>query len=239
MMKVFIDVGHGGNESGASNSEALEKDINLAVALKLFDKLKVIEGIETEISRSTDEYLSINQRTYKANTFGADIVISIHHNANNGKCSGYEVIHSVIGGLGKKLAGMIAEEFKAIGQSADSLGVWTRESEVNKGKDYYGIVRGCMAPTVITEFGYIDSNDFKKFDEEAEQEREAEAIFQAVLKFFNINDIYQILANNGFIVSPEYWIENAVPNGWCKGEFVHVVFERMAQHLIKYPVKAE
>lgn len=234
-MKVFIDVGHGGAETGAVNQTALEKNLNLAVAKELYLKLGAVAGMSVVMARNEDTEISISDRCSMANNCKADIVISIHHNANDGKTKGYEVIHSVVGGKGKELAGLIGKEFEAIGQKADGLGIYSRESEVNNGKDYYGIIRGCVAPTVITEFGYMDSDDFKNFDEWTEQEREAGAIYRAVLKYFNIQEVHPIetLVLKNIISSPDYWTQNAVEGKTCKGEYVKKLIENMANYLNK------
>lgn len=246
-MKVFIDVGHGGNETGAVNQTALEKNLNLAVAKELAIKLGAVPGMTVIMSRQDDKEISIADRCNMANSSKADIVISIHHNANDGKTKGHEVIYSIVGGKGKELAGLISKEFTAIGQPPDGMGIYFRESETNKGKDYYGIIRGCNSPTVITEFGYMDSMDFQKFDEWKEQEKEAGAIYWAVLKYFGILDpmtqpipvphlskeILQFMTDNKISSSPDYWEENAREGKTCNGFYVKSIIENFYKFIQK------
>ena len=66
--KIFIDPGHGGNDSGAVGiNNLLEKDINLSVAKKVQDLLKS-KGLEVILSRTYDKTLSLNDRTSAANS---------------------------------------------------------------------------------------------------------------------------------------------------------------------------
>ena len=88
--KIFIDPGHGGNDSGAVGVNGLlEKDINLSVAKKVKDLL-IKQGLDVKLSRDSDKTFSLNQRTKAANEWGADCYISIHCNAYNGIASGIE-----------------------------------------------------------------------------------------------------------------------------------------------------
>ena len=88
--KVFIDPGHGGNDSGAVGiNNLLEKDITLSVAKKVYDFLKK-QGLEIKLSRTDDKTLSLKDRTSAANSWKADCFISIHCNAFNGNASGVE-----------------------------------------------------------------------------------------------------------------------------------------------------
>ncbi|MCD8042080.1 MAG: N-acetylmuramoyl-L-alanine amidase [Tannerellaceae bacterium] len=82
---VIIDPGHGGKDPGAVRNYK-EKDIVLAVSLKLgkliTDNHKDVKVIYT---RSTDKYLTLNQRADIANKHKADLFISIHTNSTDDK----------------------------------------------------------------------------------------------------------------------------------------------------------
>ena len=77
---VVLDPGHGGQDPGAVANGVREKDINLAVALKLESSLKS-KGIRVELTRKTDVYLKLDERTAIANKHNADVFVSIHANA--------------------------------------------------------------------------------------------------------------------------------------------------------------
>ena len=79
---VFLDPGHGGEDRrgrGFANL-AIEADVNLRVSLHLREFLQAA-GAKVIMSRTTDESVSLNQRSEMANKSKADFFISVHHNA--------------------------------------------------------------------------------------------------------------------------------------------------------------
>src|SRR5258705_4227112 len=93
---VVIDAGHGGHDSGCLGSHAKEKDVTLAVALKLgkfiTDNYKDIKVIYT---RKTDVFIGLDERAAVANDNKADLFISIH--CNSGAKAAYGVETYVMG----------------------------------------------------------------------------------------------------------------------------------------------
>ncbi|MGI6680732.1 MAG: N-acetylmuramoyl-L-alanine amidase [Bdellovibrionota bacterium] len=80
---IVIDPGHGGEEVGAKNAAGLlEKDITLDIALKLEKILKRNTGFNVFLTRSTDKFLSLGERTEFANEKEADLFLSLHVNAS-------------------------------------------------------------------------------------------------------------------------------------------------------------
>lgn len=84
-IKVYIDLGHGGHDSGAINKAHRESDRVLIVGLKVRAKLEKTGKFEVRMSRDNDTYRSLQQRTDDANNWGADIFISIHCNSSTNK----------------------------------------------------------------------------------------------------------------------------------------------------------
>ncbi len=79
---VALDPGHGGSDTGAIGKDNLqEKDIALAIAQKLSAVLEK-DGVSTLLTRSTDVYVPLAQRTAIANYNRADVFVSIHLNAS-------------------------------------------------------------------------------------------------------------------------------------------------------------
>lgn len=79
---VVIDAGHGGKDHGAIDNNVREKDINLAVALKVGNYIKKHgKNIKVVYTRDKDEYLTLQQRADKANKAKGDLFISIHTNS--------------------------------------------------------------------------------------------------------------------------------------------------------------
>ncbi len=80
---VVIDAGHGGNKPGALGKKSKEKDITLAVALKLGDFIKTYFKDVTVIhTRESDRDIDLAQRAQMANKAKADLFISIHANSH-------------------------------------------------------------------------------------------------------------------------------------------------------------
>lgn len=90
MKKVRIDGGHGGKDPGASGNGLQEKDIVLILSLEIKKQLEAdYDGVQVELSRSTDAFLELKERTDAANKAGADLLVSIHCNAGGG-AGGFE-----------------------------------------------------------------------------------------------------------------------------------------------------
>ncbi|WP_127550646.1 N-acetylmuramoyl-L-alanine amidase [Paenibacillus amylolyticus] len=90
MYKVWIDAGHGGKDPGAVANGIQEKDIALKVSLGIKERLEEgYKDVQVLLSRSTDVFLELKDRTSKANAAGADILVSVHCNAGGGK-GGFE-----------------------------------------------------------------------------------------------------------------------------------------------------
>lgn len=90
--KIVIDAGHGGKDPGALGRSGLrEKDVVLDIARRV---VKYLEGKGKEgiLTRSTDLFISLEQRAEIANKNNADLFVSIHANANNSRSmNGFEV----------------------------------------------------------------------------------------------------------------------------------------------------
>jgi N-acetylmuramoyl-L-alanine amidase len=77
---VVIDAGHGGKDPGAVANGYREKDLNLQYARQLAECVKK-RGFRVRLTRDTDVYLKLGERTDLANKWEADMFISIHANA--------------------------------------------------------------------------------------------------------------------------------------------------------------
>lgn len=78
---IVIDAGHGGKDPGARGARAYEKDINLAAALALQDRLEKGGKYKVVMTRSTDVYVPLESRVQVARRAGADLFISLHADA--------------------------------------------------------------------------------------------------------------------------------------------------------------
>ncbi len=83
--RIVIDAGHGGRDPGAAGPGFNEADLTLDVALRLEKLLSGEPGIEVVLTRRTDEFVELHERTAIANRAGADLFVSIHANASRNR----------------------------------------------------------------------------------------------------------------------------------------------------------
>ena len=87
--KILIDPGHGGAEPGAVGGKFQEKHLNLALARKIRDELNR-RGFEAVMTRDADTTLSLEERGRMPGRIGADLFLSVHHNAGKPDAAGVE-----------------------------------------------------------------------------------------------------------------------------------------------------
>lgn len=193
MKKVFLGVGHGGNDPGAVGY-IKEADINLNMALACRDFL-VANGVEVKMSRTRDENDDLNEEIRECNEYNPDLAVDIHNNA--GGADGFEVYHSIFKGTGTTLAQNIEKEVLAIGQN--SRGCKSKKS--TKGNyDYYGFIRSTKAPAVICEGVFVDNKeDSAQADTLEEQKAFGVAYAKGILKTLGIEIVVPTLQCNAHI----------------------------------------
>ena len=171
-MKICIDPGHGGVDPGAVGPTGLkEKDVNLAVGLKLAELLKPIA--EVKLTRTKDIAVSLKDRAQIANSWGAGYFISVHSNSfTDRKVGGVETWAYAPGGNGEKLAKEVqAELVKATGFA--NRGV--------KFNSKFAVLRDTKAPAILTESGFISNPaEEKLLKTDAFRDKIARAIAQGV-----------------------------------------------------------
>jgi N-acetylmuramoyl-L-alanine amidase len=79
--RIALDPGHGGTDPGATGpAGAREKEITLDIARKVAPLL-IRDGLSVVLTRDDDRFVPLEDRTARANAFGADLFLSIHCNA--------------------------------------------------------------------------------------------------------------------------------------------------------------
>ncbi len=188
--KVFIGVGHGGRDSGATGNGFKEKDLNLSIALACRDEL-VKNGVSVLMSRTKDENDPLTDEIKECNNFNPDLALDIHNNSGGG--DGAEVFHYSKGGTSKILAQNILNEIVKIGQNSRGL-------KIKKnifGKDYFGFIREIKAPSVIVEGAFIDNvKDIEIINTAEKQKKMGTAIAYGILKTLEPN-----VKNNTSVIS--------------------------------------
>lgn len=80
--RIVIDPGHGGHDPGAMTEGVSEAELVLDVALRLEELLRQQSNADVVLTRRTDAYVPLEERTALANREGADLFLSIHANAS-------------------------------------------------------------------------------------------------------------------------------------------------------------
>lgn len=147
MVKIFIDPGHGGTDSGAAANGLLEKNITLQIAILLRDMLiSDYDDVSVRLSRSIDQSVTLAQRTNAANSWGADYFVSIHVNAGGG--NGFEsYVYPGVSAPTTTYRNALHDE---IVRSVDFA---------NRGKKTanFHVLRETSMPAILTENGFIDT----------------------------------------------------------------------------------
>jgi len=177
-IKILLDPGHGGKESGASGPTGyLEKDVNLVVSKLLRDEL-VKRGAKVVMTREDDRDVSLVERQEMINKEEPAIALSIHYNAlpDNGD----------------------AENTKGFGTfwyhpQAHSLAIFLQNYVVKKlGKPDYGVfwnnlalTRPHVAPAVLLELGFmINPDEFEEIVNPQQQKKMANTLADGVTEWF-------------------------------------------------------
>lgn len=80
--RIVVDAGHGGHDPGAQANGIDESELTLDVAQRLQKLLEAQPGMAVVLTRSTDDYIALEERTAIANREDADLFLSIHANAS-------------------------------------------------------------------------------------------------------------------------------------------------------------
>lgn len=189
-LTLVIDPGHGGRDPGKVGvNNALEKEINLKVSLKLRDLLEE-KGIHVIMTREEDMGLyeetdsnrkraDLNKRIEIINSSDAEFAISIHQNSFTEEyVKGAQVFYHQQSGEGKKLALILQEELKKGLQDGNHRNAKSNES--------YFMLKKTDCPLVIIECGYLSNNaEASLLVKEAYQDKLAQVICQGVLAYID------------------------------------------------------
>lgn len=114
---VVIDPGHGGFDPGAGTGSTREKDVALAIALELRDRLLAGGGVRVAMTRDADRFIALADRPDIARRLGADLFLSVHaDSAESDSARGASVY--VLSEQGSSEA---AERFSARGNGAATI----------------------------------------------------------------------------------------------------------------------
>jgi N-acetylmuramoyl-L-alanine amidase len=190
--KICLDPGHGGDADVPNYkrgpSGVREAEVNLRVALYLQKWLEEA-GAQVYMTRTTDVFVGLNERSYLANTCGAEFFVSMHHNAVGNPSTNFTSTwyHAVpdYGPISLDLARYIQDGV------ADSLSLPSRASIPLK-SDYqiypdagFAVLRNTQIPATLCEASFHSNpEEEKRLDNPDYNKREAYGYFIGLAKFF-------------------------------------------------------
>ncbi len=190
---IIVDAGHGGEDGGAEVEGVLEKDINLSIARKTADILRLsgyrVKEVRTEdISVYSDDsetlrekkVSDLNNRVRMFNEDADAVAVSIHQNKyDNSKYHGAQLFYSTNDPDSADLARAIRTSVVMLLQNDN-----TRELKP-AGKDIF-ILKNAEVPAVIVECGFLsNAEERQKLTDETYQQEIAYAIAMGVIDYQN------------------------------------------------------
>jgi N-acetylmuramoyl-L-alanine amidase len=209
--RVVIDPGHGGSNTGAKGASLVEKQLTLALATQVAERLRA-HGIEVVLTRAGDRTLTLRQRVTVANQLPADVFVSLHANASPDRTQrGYETfVLSARGvdidaralrgdaatprpGLDPALARVLddVERGAAQWEAADLAVRVQRELRTRRGavgdrgvrQDAHHVLLGATMPAILVEVGFVDHPiEGRELAVPAVQAQLADAIAEAIVE---------------------------------------------------------
>ncbi len=146
---VVLDPGHGGSASGAVYGGVAEKDLNLAIASQAARLLEEA-GLTVLMTRRDDQDVSLYRRSGLANTYEADLFVSVHCNASltNPEARGIYTAAADQQGEGWVLAEVLRQTMMAAA-GAEDMGTEPRPN--------LAVLRTAQAPAALVECGYMST----------------------------------------------------------------------------------
>ena len=183
--RVVLDAGHGGNDPGARGPSGIqEKNLTLDLTQRL-GQILTEQGNEVIYTRTTDKYITLGERWAIANQAGAEIFVSVHHNAStNAAVQGLSTFFYAPPGTGiytqrserQKLARAVQDEMvKSL--ALRNIGVLEQSFEV---------IRRTLMPSILAEVGFVSNPVEEKILADANfRQRAAESIARGIATYFD------------------------------------------------------
>ncbi|MBV9850225.1 MAG: N-acetylmuramoyl-L-alanine amidase, partial [Armatimonadetes bacterium] len=178
---VVVDPGHGYQDSGAVGFGVREKDLTLAIGLKLRDTLRQ-NGATVFMTRDDDGFLPVMARPQVAIAHNADLFVSIHcddagpANSHSGTTVYYHAHNPICRRMAADISARVAD---VSGIPQDGI-----KSDTIRFATGFGVLRGSPMPAVLVECGYVnDLSDVRKLQDADTQQRIAEGIVAGLRDF--------------------------------------------------------
>jgi N-acetylmuramoyl-L-alanine amidase len=159
---IVLDPGHGGTDPGClGKSGSREKDIVLDVAHALRKMLVEKGGLDVVLTRESDIFVPLENRTVIANQKRADLFVSIHANATrNRKRTGIEAFYlnfSPDPAVNETAARENATSAKNISEMKDIIQAIVRNSKIQESKELAEKIHGGLLRSISVKYGPMNS----------------------------------------------------------------------------------
>jgi len=146
--RIVIDPGHGGHDPGAKGKAVTEAELVLDIALRVEKLLEKVPGVEVILTRRTDDFVPLPERTAIANRESADLFLSIHANASpNPQARGIET-YFLNFAINTSAAAVAARENAtstlAMGEMPDIVKAIALNNKVDESRDFAKDVQRSM-----------------------------------------------------------------------------------------------
>lgn len=179
-LTVVVDPGHGGKDPGAQVAGVDEKDLNLAIALRLLSLADGHPRLRVILTRTSDRYVGLVDRVRFAENVGAVLYLSIHANAcSDPAVCGVETYvddsrppQDPSWSLAWAVQAAVCAASGAADRGVRSQRLYLRHTEL---------------PAVLVEVGYLTCPaERRKLSSPSYQERIAQGVFQGILDFLGL-----------------------------------------------------
>ena len=176
-MRIVIDAGHGGHDPGAVHFNRRESDDTLRMARAVRDRLTAC-GQQVIMTRTTDVFVPLLERSQISNNQNADFFLSIHRNgAINPAANGVDIfVRPQPSNREVSIAQSILNNIVLVGVQS------------NRGlkRENFSVLRNTRAPAALLELGFMSNqSDNNLFD--INFDRYADAIVFAISAAFSLN----------------------------------------------------
>jgi N-acetylmuramoyl-L-alanine amidase len=174
-IKVVLDAGHGGNDYGVKHDQFTEKQITSQIIEKIRFANKN-ENIDIQITRISDENISLADRATIINSIKPDLVLSLHVNYNkNSDVSGFEIYTSKTDNANNEKSAVFAKRL------SDKLSKKLAVNNRGIKEAPLTILNKSESPAIVIELGFLsNANDRSYLTNNTGQDQIAETILEFI-----------------------------------------------------------
>lgn len=155
-IKIVIDAGHGGSDSGATGNGMAEKNLTLAIVLAAKRSFDKDNRFQVSYTRTSDTYPSLSQRANLANNKNADMFLCVHINSASASAHGTETLWSKSRNSVTQKKGLTSKTLAtAMHNGAVAVTGFTNRGLVDRPNLY--VLKHTNMPACLIEYGFISN----------------------------------------------------------------------------------